>query len=279
LDQPNSGIFLSAIGDQHGLAHPEPLQVGHWLGLRHHIHGYVCHPQANRILTSQATPTKPFPLGVAFSDSSCTSVRDIQLITDWPGARRNVLDEKVPSQVAYGDFTKVHKHYNWGTWGNQIPPGVPRQSWTKLRLDESNRSRQLELILALLTDNLEGFKMRDGGEEDEDGESPPLYPSKEPVDVVTDFLTGVKDYAYEAIQTNLTKALFNSLPIEIVITVPAVWSDKAKNLTFQAVSRAGFADKAKLKMVTEPEAAAVYTMKSLREKYGQDFIKVGGGVW
>jgi hypothetical protein len=151
--------------------------------------------------------------------------------------------------------------------------------WTKLKLDESNRSRQLELILALLTDNLEGFRMKDGGEEEEDGENPPRYPGKEPVDVVTDFLTGVKDYAYEAIQTNLTKALFNSLPIEVVITVPAVWSDKAKNLTFQAVSKAGFTDKAKLKVVTEPEAAAVYTMRSLREKFGQDFIKVGGNVW
>jgi molecular chaperone DnaK (HSP70) len=42
-----------------------------------------------------------------------------------------------------------------------------------------------------------------------------------------------------------------------IITVPAIWSDMAKNLTRKAASRAGFPDD-KITLITEPEAAALY---------------------
>ena len=90
---------------------------------------------------------------------------------------------------------------------------------------------------------------------------------------MSDFLAAVAGWAVIAMKKQLGETLFKSMPLEIVITVPAVWSDKAKNLTFQAVNRAGFGEEAKIKMVTEPEAAAIYTLRSLKEKFGSSYVQ------
>jgi molecular chaperone DnaK (HSP70) len=69
----------------------------------------------------------------------------------------------------------------------------------------------------------------------------------------------------------------------LVVTVPAVWSDGAKDRTMQAVYQAGFNEIQfpKLKRVvtaTEPEAAAIYTIKSLSGSVQDDQFKVGDGL-
>lgn len=53
----------------------------------------------------------------------------------------------------------------------------------------------------------------------------------------------------------------------------------AKNSTFRAARNAGFNEKTfpnlrNIIMVTEPEAAAIYTARYLKEKLGQEFLKV-----
>jgi molecular chaperone DnaK (HSP70) len=50
-----------------------------------------------------------------------------------------------------------------------------------------------------------------------------------------------------------------STPMETILTVPAVWSDKAKSDTLQCAHQAGFGEMDKIRLITEPEAAAVYT--------------------
>jgi hypothetical protein len=57
------------------------------------------------------------------------------------------------------------------------------------------------------------------------------------------------------------------------------WSYKAKDSTLRAVRKAGFNEKTfpllkDIIMVTEPEAAAVYTARYLQEESGQVFLKV-----
>jgi hypothetical protein len=213
--------------------------------------------------------------GVAFSDSTGT-IRDIQLITDWPGTHgHNAVNEKVPSQVAYGSLQTNPPNeniYDWGTWGNLIPPNTARQYWTKLKLDEkAKRPRELEMLLALISNDFTALNMR----EPEDEEGPPAYPGKEAKDIVTDYLTGVKNHVFRSMERTFGKELFKTCQLDVVITVPAVWSDKAKDLTFQAVANSGFVgDKERIKMVTEPEAAATYTLKSLKSGVGGDEIKV-----
>ena len=214
--------------------------------------------------------------GVAFGDSAA-SFKDIQLISNWPGAySNNATNEKVPSQVAYGDYPDDDYQYDWGTWGNLIPThvkGVGRQYWTKLALDKNDKkSRELRMLIALLSNDMTGLSLGD----DDDGDGPPAYPGKEPKDIVADYLSGVKDHVFRHLRREFGPVLFNTCEIEVVVTVPAVWSDKAKDLTFQAVMKAGFAGKKEMiKMITEPEAAATYTLKTLRAGAGGDDFQKG----
>ncbi|RAL59449.1 hypothetical protein DID88_006822 [Monilinia fructigena] len=68
-----------------------------------------------------------------------------------------------------------------------------------------------------------------------------------------------------------------------VLTCPAVWSDAAKNTTLQAAERAGMGDKSAIQMISEPEAAAVYTLKAIQPNHlqaGDNFVvcDAGGGT-
>jgi hypothetical protein len=51
--------------------------------------------------------------------------------------------------------------------------------------------------------------------------------------------------------------------VEYILTVPAVWSDKAKSDTLWCASEAGFGPMDKIRLITEPEAAAVYTFTTV----------------
>jgi molecular chaperone DnaK (HSP70) len=67
-----------------------------------------------------------------------------------------------------------------------------------------------------------------------------------------------------------------------VITVPAIWSDDAKNLTRLAATRAGIPGD-KLNLITEPEAAALYCATMCEEldlRQGDRFLvcDAGGGT-
>lgn len=79
--------------------------------------------------------------------------------------------------------------------------------------------------------------------------------------------------------------------IDLVITHPAEWSEAAKSRTFQAVWQAGFNSDnfptlGRITMVSEPEAAALYTFRivrndpSFRMRKGDSFVlcDAGGGT-
>ena len=74
-----------------------------------------------------------------------------------------------------------------------------------------------------------------------------------------------------------------STKVEFVLTCPAVWSDAAKNTTLQAAERAGMGAKSDIQMISEPEAAAVYTLKAIQPNHlsaGDNFVvcDAGGGT-
>ncbi len=138
----------------------------------------------------------------------------------------------------------------------------------------------MKLTLELLTGN----KHPKGYDGEDNDDRPPAYPGKDPVEIIGDFLSGVKKHAMYCLETTYGKGLLREFEIELVVTVPAVWSDKAKDLTCQAVSKAGFdSDAIKLSMIAEPEAAAIYTLKSMKEgpfsdiQVNQQFNTLGEG--
>jgi hypothetical protein len=92
---------------------------------------------------------------------------------------------------------------------------------------------------------------------------------KQPVDIIADFLRHVKDHLVNTLDEEYRREVWTTLPITLVVTVPAVWSEAAKDRTLQAVRQAGFNSMCLPSMdstllATEPEAAAIYTIKTLR---------------
>lgn len=91
-----------------------------------------------------------------------------------------------------------------------------------------------------------------------------LPPGKDAVEVISDYLKGLYNHVLARLTQSYGKEFVDLTPIEFVLTVPAIWTDKARSLTKEAATRAGFGSrpKDKIGMVSEPEAAAIYTIKS-----------------
>jgi molecular chaperone DnaK (HSP70) len=195
--------------------------------------------------------------GVSICETSNTGLleKHIEVINDWPSRHTKIgTKEKVPSEIAYGP--------DGPQWGALIPPNVARHMWTKLELDrpqtgEAGRILQEQKVFADIL-------------------------GKQPVDIVADFLALIKDHLVSNLDHQYGRELWSTLPITLVVTVPAVWSDVAKDRTLKAVNMAGFnpTEFAQLKrtiVTTEPEAAAIYTIKTLRGSAQDAQLAVGDG--
>jgi hypothetical protein len=83
--------------------------------------------------------------------------------------------------------------------------------------------------------------------------------------MITNYLRGVNNHVVKVLEQQFTSSLLRTMAFEVVVTVPAVWSDRAKDLTFKAVKGAGFGSyEFQVSMIAEPEAAAIYTLKALK---------------
>jgi hypothetical protein len=182
---------------------------------------------------------------VSYCETSDTALneKDIKVINNWPSRHTKIgTKEKVPSEIAYS--------LEGTQWGSLIPPNVPRHMWTKLQLDRPQEGEATEVL---------------GGEQKPSAQSL----DKQPVDIIADFLRHVKDHLVNTLDEEYRREIWSTLPINLVITVPAVWSDAAKDRTLQAVRQAGFNSMClpsldSTVLATEPEAAAIYTIKTLR---------------
>jgi molecular chaperone DnaK (HSP70) len=121
--------------------------------------------------------------------------------------------------------------------------------WTKLQLDPTNEGELVKIVreVSTSTENT----------------------NKQPVEIIADFLAQIKAHLIKNLDQKYGKVLWRDLAITLVVTVPAVWIDVAKARTLEAVDKAGFntlvfPQLKSILMTTEPEAAAIYTIKSLR---------------
>ncbi|KAJ5877628.1 hypothetical protein N7455_001093 [Penicillium solitum] len=174
--------------------------------------------------------------GVAWGFQDCPD--DIELIQTWPGGG-NITSQKVPTLCSYDG-----KHMKWGYQTDQsIHPG--KKQWliqgVKLLLDESQKFRYTPAIKSQ-----EVIKDLD----------------KTPVEVAGDYLGKLVAHAQDVLTRRFSTAL-QTVDLEYVLTVPAVWSDKAKDLTMQAAHRAGIPP-ASLGLLSEPEAAAVCAIRTIQ---------------
>ena len=225
-------------------------------------------------LGNYLVPTNTSFSGVAFCEShnrgSAKEAHQIQLYSAWPG-KGGGGTEKVPSRITYGE-NPPHSQVEWG-YDISLSAKGKIHALMKLKLDKRIKNKQLEMLIRLLT-NLENFSLNDDDDDESDEEEgPPDYPGKSPVDIVADYLTEIRKNVWAELERMYGQVTLANLDRELVVTVPAVWSERAKDLTLQAVTRADF-KATKIMLVTEPEAAAIYTLKGMVEGASKDDVQV-----
>ncbi|KAF7727820.1 hypothetical protein EC973_007051 [Apophysomyces ossiformis] len=121
---------------------------------------------------------------------------------------------------------------------------------------------------------------------DEQCRPTPLDNGSSPVDAVADYLRELHRYVLADVSRGFAKNYQHS-SFRYCITVPAMWSDKAKNMMRQAAVKAGLIQAHdphdRLILISEPEAAALYCQKMCDQvnlKEGDRFLicDAGGGT-
>ncbi|KAH6848320.1 hypothetical protein B0I37DRAFT_161234 [Chaetomium sp. MPI-CAGE-AT-0009] len=185
---------------------------------------------------------------------------DVEIIKTWPGGN-GITSDKVPTEISYD----LPANAAAGTaptvkWGFQFRPEESRLRCIKLFLD---RSQKLPFYVSPL----------------ETAAQLKRY-NKTVVDAVSDYLTQIYKHTMDTLQRRYGESFMASTKVDFVLTCPAVWSDAAKNTTLQAAERAGMGSQSQIQMISEPEAAAVYTLKAIQPnhlKVGDNFIVCDGG--
>lgn len=142
-------------------------------------------------------------LGVEEADEGITDIQS------W----KHGGEVKVPSQIAY-----TASHECNAQWGFSISPGSLRLLWTKLELEKQDREEELDHVLRALN-----------GMKDLDfhhiamSRGLPDYPAKEPSEIISDYLSLVREHVIEQdIVQFLGRAFFERTPIDLVVTCPTV---------------------------------------------------------
>ena len=92
--------------------------------------------------------------------------------------------------------------------------------------------------------------------------------------LTTDYLRALHRHAERMLLRSVTEAVLRRTQREYVITVPAVWKEKARDLTAKCAADAGMGPERKLHIVSEPEAAAMYAVSKFKE-INQGVLKIG----
>ncbi|WAO95663.1 Hypothetical protein NCS54_01329700 [Fusarium falciforme] len=202
--------------------------------------------------------------GLSFAMSTATDFKDIKAWTAYPGASFHQSEhcEKAPSLVSFDDENGGESGRD--LWGYQVEPDMKAYAWTKLLLDDSARASEYD----------------DPGLKKAMGSGMMKLPQgRTAKEIVTTYLRGLNTMYQGVVVDKFGQAYFDNLPVDFWLTVPATWSDAAKQLTIEAARDAGFASRPhdRVRLIAEPEAAAHLALRSSIQ-HVQDLIEVGARV-
>ncbi|EWC44291.1 hypothetical protein DRE_01117 [Drechslerella stenobrocha 248] len=184
-------------------------------------------PQAG--FNQQPAAQNPASYGLAFADTTTAGDPQVTIIQNWPSCGNQSLSQ-VPTEIAYTSESDIQP-----SWGYDIKPNLTILKWFKLFLEYPD-----EQIKELCE----------------------LPPGKTMLDVTADFLGAMYRHAIEQLYLQRGRPVMEITQVDFVLTIPAVWNELACMRTRQAAERAGFTKNHTLNMCTEPEAAALYTLRS-----------------
>ncbi|KAI9048312.1 hypothetical protein LZ554_008106 [Drepanopeziza brunnea f. sp. 'monogermtubi'] len=185
--------------------------------------------------------------GTTYSGIAWATARhgsDIILINEWPSHNpESNGTDKVATEIRYTP--------EGIEWGYQIPPTVQRHQWFKL--DIGNRQ-------------LAG-----------------LGQPKTAKELASDYMRELYRHLMCMLRRTFEADVLSTLTLEFCLTVPAIWQEAEKEATLQAFRSSGVGRDANVLLASEPEAAAIYTLKALNRhnlNVGDTFVlcDAGGGT-
>ncbi|KAF9151050.1 hypothetical protein DFQ26_001379 [Actinomortierella ambigua] len=216
---------------------------------------------------SNSTLDEDFPVSVAIdfgtTFSGCAYAHTPHdkvptLISTWPS--QNIYYVKTPTVSLY---KKTNGGYEMEAWG-----------WKAYNSTVQRGSPGYESLL------LNKYKIH----LDENVDLPAwTHPISVP-NAISDYLKALHDYAADRIEQELGGRLTRK-DFRYCLTVPVMWSDRAKDTMRKAAVRAGLIKQSdhpdRLMLVTEPEAAALYCERECNEynlKHGDRFLICYAGI-
>lgn len=184
--------------------------------------------------------------------------KNIRIVNDWPNPVSTVANsDKVASKISYQNWKPKN-------WGFSVELREQSLSWFKLLLDPKNKiGRGSDKVVDTLR-QLEAL-------------------NKAPEDVAADYLSKIWQYTKDDISRVRGEDWSDIYTVRAVLTVPAIWSDSAKDRTLRIAKAAGLPDNVSL--VSEPEAAALAVLREKKEEgeplcVGDCFVvcDAGGGT-
>lgn len=177
--------------------------------------------------------------GAAWATIADFGSDQINLITSWPGTGRE--EGKAPTEIFYEDGRLM--------WGYMIPLDADPIRWFKLLLlrdeDLGEELRASEFLLR-------GRKML-------------RESNKTATDLIADYLGALWRHILDTIHKARRKSVIEALAFHVVITVPAIWKDYARQGMEEAARKSGICDTrpagpTTLAFAPEPEAAALASL-------------------
>jgi len=86
-----------------------------------------------------------------------------------------------------------------------------------------------------------------------------------PVEVVADFLANIRETTLASIKRSYPMERDAELKVEWILTVPAIWTDAAKNLMIQAATQAKLGvSGVDFELISEPECGATHALNVIQ---------------
>ncbi|KAF7552713.1 hypothetical protein G7Z17_g4127 [Cylindrodendrum hubeiense] len=204
--------------------------------------------------------------GTTYSGAAWATVADVEndsvnIVTRWP--KFGLLEGKAPTVLFYEDGATM--------WGYGVPREVEPIQWFKLLLlkdeDQGEEIRNHEYLVKarkMLADE-----------------------QKSTTDAIADYLKLLWQHVLETIVKARGKNVVEALTFHVVITVPAIWKNYARDSMFKAAKEAGIlaprrAGATTLSFAPEPEAAALSSICERGEDINEGDVYVicdaGGGT-
>jgi molecular chaperone DnaK (HSP70) len=100
-----------------------------------------------------------------------------------------------------------------------------------------------------------------------------IYPDgqfqfRSPEELTVAYLTELVKHMMYTLQQKLGSAVVQSIPLQFVLTVPAIWSEPAKLKTLNVCIKAGIKSKSEILLISEPVSIEDHISISLTDREG-----------